>query len=41
MAEPKAKPGWEVVDHFIPGVTEEMIDWWWVKYGEGLRAMGT
>jgi hypothetical protein len=35
MAEPKAQPDWLVVDHFIPGCTEEMIGWWWVNMEKG------
>jgi hypothetical protein len=26
---------WIVVDHVIPGVTTEMIDWWWVNMEKG------
>ena len=37
MAEAEANypPGWMVVDHIIPGCTEEMIDWWWVNMEKG------
>jgi hypothetical protein len=35
MTEPKALPGWLVVDHEIPGVTPDMIDWWWVNMEKG------
>ena len=35
MAETKYPEGWMVVDHFIPGCTEEMIDWWWVNMEKG------
>jgi hypothetical protein len=35
MTEPKAQPGWLVVDHFIQGCTPEMIDWWWVNMEKG------
>ncbi len=35
MAEAKYPPSWIVVDHFIPGCTEEMIDWWWVNMEKG------
>jgi len=28
MEEKKYPEDWMVVDHFIPGVTAEMIDWW-------------
>jgi hypothetical protein len=35
MAEPKANPDWAVVDQFVPGVTEEMIGWWWVNMEKG------
>ena len=31
MEEPKYAQGWIVVDHIIPGVTAEMLDWWWVN----------
>ena len=27
--------GWIVVDHIIPGVTTEMLDWWWVNMEKG------
>ena len=26
---------WMIVDHVIPGVTTEMIDWWWVNMEKG------
>ena len=26
---------WIVVDHIIPGVTTEMLDWWWVNMEKG------
>jgi hypothetical protein len=26
---------WIVVDHIIPGVTAEMLDWWWVNMEKG------
>ena len=35
MAETKYPEGWMVVDHIIPGCTEEMIDWWWVNMEKG------
>ncbi|MBN2558496.1 MAG: hypothetical protein JXB33_07075 [Clostridia bacterium] len=35
MEESKFPEGWIVVDHFIPGVTVEMIDWWWVNMEKG------
>jgi hypothetical protein len=35
VAETKYPEGWMVVDHFIPGCTEEMIDWWWVNMEKG------
>jgi hypothetical protein len=35
MAEQKYPEGWIVVDHIIPGVTEEMIEWWWVNMEKG------
>jgi hypothetical protein len=35
MAEAKYPEGWIVVDHIIPGVTEEMLDWWWVNMEKG------
>ena len=35
MAEKKYPKGWIVVDHIIPGVTEEMLDWWWVNMEKG------
>ena len=31
MENKKYPEGWIVVDHIIPGVTAEMIDWWWVN----------
>ena len=35
MQEGKYPEGWIVVDHVIPGVTEEMLDWWWVNMEKG------
>jgi len=35
MTEEKFPEGWIVVDHIIPGVTEEMLDWWWVNMEKG------
>jgi hypothetical protein len=35
MQEGKYPEGWIVVDHIIPGVTAEMIDWWWVNMEKG------
>ena len=35
MDENKYPKGWMVVDHVIPGVTTEMIDWWWVNMEKG------
>jgi DAPG hydrolase PhiG domain len=35
MAEEKFPEGWIVVDHVIPGCTEEMLDWWWVNMEKG------
>lgn len=35
MEEGKYPAGWIVVDHIIPGVTAEMIDWWWVNMEKG------
>ncbi len=35
MAEPKAPQGWLVVEHEIPGITPDMIDWWWVNMEKG------
>jgi hypothetical protein len=35
MSEDKYPEGWIVVDHVIPGVTPEMIDWWWVNMEKG------
>ncbi len=35
MVDTKYPPSWIVVDHFIPGCTEEMIDWWWVNMEKG------
>ena len=29
MEEKKYPKEWTVVDHIIPGVSTEMIDWWW------------
>jgi hypothetical protein len=35
MTEEKFPEGWIVVDHIVPGVTAEMIDWWWVNMEKG------
>jgi hypothetical protein len=35
MPEEKFPEKWIVVDHVIPGVTTEMIDWWWVNMEKG------
>jgi len=35
MGEEKFPESWTVVDHMVPGVTEEMIDWWWVNMEKG------
>jgi hypothetical protein len=35
MAQEKFPQGWMVVDTIIPGVTEEMLDWWWVNMEKG------
>jgi hypothetical protein len=35
MEESRYPDGWMVVDHLIPGVTEEMLDWWWVNMEKG------
>jgi len=35
MGEERFPVGWIVVDHMIPGVTEEMVDWWWVNMEKG------
>jgi hypothetical protein len=35
MAEEEFPEGWIVVDHIIPGCTEEMLDWWWVNMEKG------
>ena len=35
MEEKKYPLEWAVVDHTIPGVTPEMIDWWWVNMEKG------
>jgi len=35
MPEEKYPEGWMVVDHIIPGVTAEMLDWWWVNMEKG------
>ena len=37
MDENKYPEGWMVVDHVIPGVTTEMIDWWWDNMGPSER----
>ena len=35
MTEEKFPEGWIVVDHIVPGVTAEMLDWWWVNMEKG------
>jgi hypothetical protein len=35
MEEKKYPGGWIIVDHIIPGVTSEMLDWWWVNMEKG------
>lgn len=35
MEEKKHPAEWMVVDHMIPGVTPEMLDWWWVNMEKG------
>ncbi len=35
MQEEKFPAAWIVVDHVIPGVTAEMLDWWWVNMEKG------
>lgn len=35
MEEREYPKGWIVVDHIVPGVTAEMIDWWWVNMEKG------
>jgi hypothetical protein len=35
MPDEKFPEKWIVVDHVIPGVTTEMIDWWWVNMEKG------
>ena len=35
MSEDKFPQSWIVVDHIVPGVTAEMIDWWWVNMEKG------
>ena len=35
MPEEKFPQGWIVVDHIIPGVTADMLDWWWVNMEKG------
>jgi hypothetical protein len=35
MVEEEFPKGWIVVDHVIPGCTEEMLDWWWVNMEKG------
>ena len=35
MGEEIFPESWTVVDHIVPGVTEEMIDWWWVNMEKG------
>jgi hypothetical protein len=34
-AEQTYPEGWTVVDHILPGVTTEMLDWWWVNMEKG------
>jgi hypothetical protein len=35
MGDEKYPEGWMVVDHIIPGVTTDMLDWWWVNMEKG------
>jgi hypothetical protein len=35
MGDKKYPENWIVVDHIIPGVTTEMLDWWWVNMEKG------
>jgi hypothetical protein len=35
MEEQKYPTGWIIVDHIIPGVNAEMLDWWWVNMEKG------
>jgi hypothetical protein len=35
MPEEKFPEGWIVNDHVIPGVSAEMLDWWWVNMEKG------
>jgi hypothetical protein len=35
MSEEQFPEGWIVVDHVVPGVTAEMLDWWWVNMEKG------
>lgn len=35
MGELTVPKEWIVVDHVIPGVTTEMLDWWWVNMEKG------
>jgi hypothetical protein len=35
VEEQRIPAGWIVVDHIIPGVTAEMLDWWWVNMEKG------
>jgi hypothetical protein len=35
MEEQKYPKGWIVVDHIIPGVTAEMLDWWRINMEKG------
>ena len=35
MEQNKFPAEWIVVDHIIPGVTVEMLDWWWVNMEKG------
>jgi hypothetical protein len=35
MEEQRYPGGWIVVDHIVPGVTTEMLDWWWVNMEKG------
>jgi hypothetical protein len=35
LAKDAIPKGWVVVDHIIPGITTEMLDWWWVNMEKG------
>jgi len=35
MERNKFPPDWIIVDHIIPNVTTEMLDWWWVNMEKG------